>query len=85
MFTSTLCLMQDQIEASDDAIAALEGDIPDLDHAQPAIRAVRAVQKEYQELIRTQIQAIAELRKLTPESLCGQGGDSSAGPENLAG
>ena len=70
MFIDTLCLLQDQIEASDDAIASLEGDIPELNHAHPAIAAVRIVQQQYHVLILAQIKAIDELRKLTPATCC---------------
>jgi hypothetical protein len=68
MFTSTLCLLQDQMEASDEAIELLEGDIPELNHAYPAIAAVRTVQEQYYRLILAQTHAIDELRKLTPMS-----------------
>ena len=70
MFTATLCLLQDLIEAAEDASSALERDIPDLDHANPAIYAVRHVQQLYSDLILVQQEAILELRKLTPETLC---------------
>ena len=70
MFTSTICMIQDQLEASDDAIDSLEGDIADLGHAYPAIAAVRRVQEQYQRLKFTQYKAIEELRKLAPPKLC---------------
>jgi hypothetical protein len=70
MFTSTLCLLQDQMEASDDAIQSLEGDISELHHAYPAIAAVRIVQEQYHRLIVAQGHAIDEIRKLTPATCC---------------
>jgi hypothetical protein len=71
MFTSTLCLLQDQMEASDDAIQSLEGDISELHQAYPAIAAVRIVQEQYHRLIVAQTKAIDEIRKLTPATCHG--------------
>jgi hypothetical protein len=80
VFTATLCLLQDLIEASDDAIGSLEADIRDLDHAHPAIAAVRTVQRQYGVLILAQAQAIDELRKLTPATFCRDESGGAARP-----
>jgi hypothetical protein len=68
MFNATLSLLRDQIEASDEAIQSLEGDISGLPYASSAIAAIRTVQEQYHRLILAHTKAIVELRKLTPSS-----------------